>query len=227
MLDFLFVHGSYLGIILFLTLIGCGLPIPEEVPIITAGVLSSSGQLDPRLAFLACLIGAVMGDSVMYAIGHHFGHKLVRIHPRLAQLVHAEEEEKFEYLIKRHGLKVLFVARFLVGVRSPVYLSAGVLRVGYLRFLVMDLLCASVVIGLFFGLSYAYGHHVVQWVRQAELWLTIVVLLAIAIVAGSFYWRGRKRVNRLTELHAMRAARARQRADRKQEEQQEEQKTVA
>jgi len=227
MLDFLFVHGSYLGIVLFLALIGCGLPIPEEVPIITAGVLSSSGQLDPWLAFAACLIGAVMGDSVMYGIGHHFGHKLVKLHPRLAQLVHADEEEKFEYLIKRHGLKVLFVARFLVGVRSPVYLSAGVLRVGYIRFLMMDLMCATVVIGLFFGLSYAYGNHVVQWVRKAELWLTALVLLGVVLVAGYFYWRSRKRVKKLAELHELRAERAHERATRKGRAEVAQEKTVA
>ena len=55
MLDFLGNPGSYLGIILFLMLTGCGLPIPEEVPIVLAGVLSAEGKLMPEWAFAACL----------------------------------------------------------------------------------------------------------------------------------------------------------------------------
>ena len=39
-------QGSYLGIMLFLTLTGLGLPVPEEVPIVAAGVASRAGALD-------------------------------------------------------------------------------------------------------------------------------------------------------------------------------------
>src|SRR5262245_43409166 len=131
MLEFLVQHGSYFGIALFLILTGCGLPIPEEVGILTAGVLSSSADMNPWLAFAACLIGALIGDCIMYGIGHHWGHGLLKNHPWFAHLLSADREEKFEFLIRRHGLKVLFAARFMVGVRGPVYLSAGVLRVGF------------------------------------------------------------------------------------------------
>ncbi len=80
MFDLIGMPGSYLGIILFLVLTGCGLPIPEEVPIVLAGVLSAKGQLVPEWAFAACLIGALLGDSLMYLIGYHFGHNLLREH---------------------------------------------------------------------------------------------------------------------------------------------------
>ena len=49
------------------------------------------------------------------------------------------------------------MARFLVGLRSPFYLTAGILRVKYRWFLFADFLCASVVIGGFFGLAYLFG----------------------------------------------------------------------
>src|SRR5690349_12116149 len=119
MADLFIEHGSYFGIALFLILTGCGLPIPEEVPILAAGVLSSNGKLEPWLAFASCLGGALIGDCVMYSIGHYFGHNLLKDHKWFAKLLSAEREEKFEFLIRRHGLKVLFVARFMVGVRSP------------------------------------------------------------------------------------------------------------
>lgn len=214
MADLFIEHGSYLGIALFLILTGCGMPIPEEVPILAAGVLSSKGMLNPWLAFASCLSGALIGDCVMYSIGHYFGHNLLKDHKWFAKLLSAEREEKFEFLIRRHGLKVLFVARFMVGVRSPVYLSAGVLRVGFWRFILMDLFCASAVVGLFFGLSYLYGETVVNFARGAERWFTLLVIGIVLAVGGYFYNRRRKRLARYMEIQNRRIERAQARARR-------------
>ncbi len=117
MVDLWLEHGSYLGIFLVLVLTGCGLPLPEEVPIIAAGVASSLGKLNPWIALAACLAGALCGDSMLYLIGYQFGRNLVRAHPRLAHLLHAEREAKMEEYINRYGLRVLFGARFLVLIR--------------------------------------------------------------------------------------------------------------
>jgi membrane protein DedA with SNARE-associated domain len=192
MQELLIGPGSYLGIVAFLILTGCGLPIPEEVPIVMVGVLSAQGAMLPSLAFLSCLIGAIVGDCVMYAIGYHFGHNLLKDHPKLARFVHANREARFEQMIDRHGLKVLFAARFMVGVRSPVYLSAGILRVSFRRFLMMDLLCATSVVGLFFGLAYVFGEPVAAIFRQLEIGLTLSVLLLLGGIAAFFFWRHRR-----------------------------------
>ncbi|MCA9246052.1 MAG: DedA family protein [Planctomycetales bacterium] len=192
MFDGLLNPGSYLGIIIFLILTGCGLPVPEEVPIIAAGVLSAHDQLNPWLAFVSCVVGALIGDSVMYAIGYHFGHNLLKEHPWFAHILHAEREEKFEEMIRNHGLKVLLLARFMVGVRSPVYLSVGMLRVSFRRFVLTDLVCATAVIGLFFGLSYVYGEHIAYFLRTFGMTLTVVVVVAGSIAGLVVYLRRRR-----------------------------------
>src|SRR5690242_7179388 len=111
--------SSYLGIAIFLNLTGSGLPVPEEVPIIAAGVASALGKLDPWAAFASCLVGAFLGDCVMYAIGYHFGHNLIKDHPRFASLLHAEHEARVQKKIREHGFKIIFLSRFLVGLRAP------------------------------------------------------------------------------------------------------------
>ena len=157
MSDLLLGNGSYLVILTVLVLTGIGLPVPEEVPVVVAGILSSHGHLAPWLAFCTCLLGALVGDCAMYAIGRQFGHRVLREHRLWARLVKPHREAQMERMIQRHGLKVLLLARFLVVLRSPVFLSAGILRLPLRRFLLIDVFCASAVIGLFFGLSYAYG----------------------------------------------------------------------
>lgn len=188
MSEYLLAHGSYLLIVVVLVLTGSGLPIPEEVPIIAAGVLSSTGQMHPGLAFAACLVGAILGDCVMYAIGRHFGRSVVREHPLWAHFVKPDREARIEQMLQAHGLKVFFLARFLVGLRSPVYLAAGVLRVPFRRFFLMDLLCATSVIGTFFGLSYTFGETITGWIRRAEILLTVVVV-AVLIGVSLYFWR--------------------------------------
>jgi len=190
--DFPLDHVSYLGIILVLVLSGSGLPVPEEVPVVAAGIASSVGTLNPWLAFVSCLVGALAGDAVLYAIGYHFGHSLVIRHPRFAHLLKADREARIEQMIRKHEMKVFFLSRFMVGVRAPVFLAAGVLRIPFYRFFLIDLVCATAVVGVFFGLSYAYGDRLTNLIRQSEIWLTVAVAIAACIAGGVFLWLRRK-----------------------------------
>ena len=193
MFDLPLDHISYLGIIVILVLTGTGLPVPEEVPIVAAGIASSVGTLNPWWAFVSCLIGALGGDAVLYAIGYHFGHSLLTRHPRFARLLHAEREARIEQMIRRHEVKVFFLSRFVVGVRAPVYLAAGVLRIPFYRFLLIDAFCATTVVGLFFGLSYAYGDRLTSFIRQSEIWLTVTVAIVLCAAVCFYYWKRRRR----------------------------------
>jgi membrane protein DedA with SNARE-associated domain len=151
----------------------------------------------------------------MYAIGYHWGHGLLKEHPRFAKFLHADREAKFEQMLNRHGLKVLFLARFMVGVRSPVYLSAGILRISFRRFLLLDLFAATVVVGVFFGLTYVFGEAIAAWIRDAEWWLTGAVLAIVAVVGLLFYMRRRKRMARLVAVQLRRSERAEARENRR------------
>jgi membrane protein DedA with SNARE-associated domain len=192
MVEWLLGNISYLGIVLILILTGCGLPVPEEVIIVAAGVASSSGSLEPGWAFAACLLGALIGDCVMYAIGYHFGHGLAKRHPRFAHLLHVDREAEIEDMMRRHGFKVFFISRFMVGVRSPIYLTAGILRISFQRFFLTDLFCATSVVGTFFWLSHWHGERLLKWIMRLDMAVTATVVAAIAIV-GIYFWRRRRR----------------------------------
>jgi membrane protein DedA with SNARE-associated domain len=81
----------------------------------------------------------------------------------------------------------LFFARFLVGVRSPVYLTAGILKFPFRRFIITDFFCALFVILLFVGLSYYWGQDLVNYIRKVEHGLTVVLLVA-AVPIAIFLW---------------------------------------
>jgi len=186
-MDLLLTKGSYLGIILFLVLTGCGLPVPEEVPIIFAGVMSANGTLNTWLALGACIIGAVLGDSMMYWFGHHFGRSGLAKNRFMVKIITPEREAQVETMIHRHGLKVFLTIRFLAGVRAPIYVTCGIMKVPYRKFLVADAISASVVVSVVFGLSYFIGDRVAVWVHDVEYALTAVAVV-VAIGVGIFFW---------------------------------------
>lgn len=201
-LELLVQKASYLGLIAFLALCGLGLPIPEEAPLVLAGVMSSNGTLEhPTWAFGACLLGALLGDSLMYCIGRKLGHGYLMKHPRFARFIDPEREEKFEQLITRHGFKLVLLTRFLIGVRGPVYFAAGAARVAYWRFLLWDFIAATIVVSIVFGLGYRYGQSIEELIRKAENVLTIVVVgvLAIAVVVGFLHRRLKAVLDDMTE----------------------------
>jgi membrane protein DedA with SNARE-associated domain len=200
MLDWI-EQTSYLGIILFLTLTGIGLPVPEEVPIVAAGVASKAGALKWYYALPACMIGALLGDSLMYAIGRFFGARILKEHPWWSGFLTPEREKTIEDLLKKHGIKAFFVARFLVGLRSPFYLTAGILRVKYRWFLLADFVCATVVIGGFFGLAYLFGDRITGLIQSVEKGFTVVVILAAlgALAVVAFFSFRKRRIRMLDQ----------------------------
>ncbi len=198
---------SYLGIVVFLILTGCGLPLPEELAYVAAGIATAFGTLNLFLAFAACLVGALLGDLVMYGTGRLFGRGLLRRRGWLARWLNEKTEARAEEMIRRHGLKVFLLGRFLVGVRAPMYVAAGVLRMRLARFLLVDAICASIVIALVFGLSWLLGWYlqgiysseqelrrdITRWVHESQVAVTFIALAAaVAVGVYCFWvWRGR------------------------------------
>jgi membrane protein DedA with SNARE-associated domain len=184
--------GSYLAITVFLILTGSGLPLPEELFIIAAGWLAAKGTLDPWLALGCCVFGAIVGDVIMYWIGYHFGRGVLRDRRWWARFITPQREARIETLFHKHGLKVFFVVRFLVFLRSPLYLTAGILQVSFRKFVLIDLVCATAVVGTFFGLTYFLGKNYAELFKTFEVWLTVAAVIAAAGVAF-FLWRRHRR----------------------------------
>ena len=107
--------------------------------------------------------------------------------------MHEEREVKMEQVIKKHGFKVFFIARFLVGVRVPLYLAAGVVRMSWLRFLLINIFCATTVVSITFWLGYRYGNSVVETIRESQNSLTVIILLVVAIGVTIYLLRRKRR----------------------------------
>ena len=115
---------TYLGIFAVLLLGSLGVPIPEEMPIIAAAVLSHEGIVRWWLALPVCLLGVLSGDVALYWVGRHWGEQV--LHWRLVRLVLSPERQQWlKAAYRRHALKTVVTARHVMGLRAAAFLTAG------------------------------------------------------------------------------------------------------
>jgi membrane protein DedA with SNARE-associated domain len=187
---------TYLGIFTVLLLGSLGVPIPEELPIIGAAVLSHEGVIRWWLALPVCLLGVLSGDMVLYWVGRHWGEQVLNL--RLVRLVLSRSREQWlNAAYRRHALKTVVTARHIMGLRAAAFLTAGSARVPFWKFVVADAGAALFGVPLMFGLAYFFTDQVqaiMADVHRAERWLALAGLLALAAMLGIGVWRWHRRV---------------------------------
>lgn len=146
---------TYLAIFGVLLLCGMGLPLPEEVPVLTAGVLASTGHLRPWWALGTCLFGILAGDSFIYYLGWRWGPRVLE-HRQARRLLTAERQQKIMEYFQRYGARIIFIARFLPGIRAPLFLTVGMMRVPFWLFFAMNGSAALLGVPLCFWVGYYF-----------------------------------------------------------------------
>jgi len=182
---------TYLGIFLVLLTAGLGAPVPEELPILAAGVLAHEGVVRWWLALPVCFVGVLSGDMILYWVGHHWGERVLewRI---VRRVLSREREEWLMAAYRRHGVKIVFTARHIMGVRAAAFLTAGIARVPLWKFLAVDGAAALVGVPFGFGLGFLFTdqlERVMTDVHRVERWLALAALVGLAAWLTVLAWR--------------------------------------
>jgi membrane protein DedA with SNARE-associated domain len=180
----LYSQGSVPYLLAFLMLVACGigLPIPEDIILFTMGLLAYYGLVDVKTSIFVCLLGVLIGDSIIYFIGRKFGVKLAR-KGIFAKLLHPERMDRVKKMFHRWGNKVILAARFMPGLRAPTYFSAGTLHLPFRVFIFYDGLAALVSVPLLVGVVYYFGDHVDHVIKVARRVQGGIALLIGTLIA--------------------------------------------
>jgi membrane protein DedA with SNARE-associated domain len=187
---------GYVGFFLVLVLGGLGLPVPEEVPVILAAVLSRKGTLWWPLAFASCLLGVLAGDFLVYFLGYFYGEKVLKL-PLTRKFLTKPREAQIKGYFHRHGIKILIVGRFAVGFRTAAYLTAGILKLPALRLFLTDLFAATLSTTLMFGLGYLFAQQIERAtaeIHRWQHWITFAAALGLSCWLLYRFYRGRQRI---------------------------------
>jgi membrane protein DedA with SNARE-associated domain len=194
---------------------GLGLPLPEDVALITGGYLAGKGPPigvgSLPLMILVGLAGILIGDSIIFKAGATYGEALLQT--RIGRHIPGEKIERIIGLFERHGPKFIMMARFLPGVRAVTYFVAGSTGVPYWKFLLYDGIaaCASAPGWVLLG-HWAGKHRMLRkaWQYAKEVQIGVIgVILAIIILWVAFTLiRRRMRRNQAPNLSALPGGRA-------------------
>ncbi|UWZ53405.1 DedA family protein [Dactylosporangium aurantiacum] len=157
-----------------------GIPVPGEITLVTASLLSVTTKIDPWFVAISASVGAIVGDSIGYLIGRRGGrHLLERVGRRFPKHFGPAHLAKAERAFQRWGVWAVFFGRFIALLRILAGPLAGALRVPYGKFLAANALG---------GLTWAFGtvFAIYSVGRAAEKWLKDFswIALAVAVVAG-------------------------------------------
>lgn len=161
-----------------------GVPLPGEIMLVGAALLSSRHDLavDPIGVGAAAVVGAVIGDSIGYAIGRRFGMPLFdslgRRFPRHFGPGHVAFAER---LFARWGTWAVFFGRFIALLRILAGPLAGALKMRYPHFLAANISGAICWAGGTTALVYYAGVAAEHWLARFS-WVALVVAVVLGVI---------------------------------------------
>lgn len=158
-----------------------------EGPVVTviAGWLARLGLMDLRAVLICVILADVAGDALFYALGRYGRHRvpqrwLNRIgltRPRLAGLVRA---------FRAQGTRLLVIGKLTHSAGAAVLTAAGIARMNFGKFLLVNLLASIPKSLLFAGLGWSFGtawQRLEDWIFHGALALTALAFLALSLWA--------------------------------------------
>ena len=156
-----------------------GFIVPGESIVVLSGFLAAQGHLEIWDCFLWVAIGAVLGDSVGYAIGKAVGRGYFEKHKRLFLLKEKHIKRADEYFQRRGG-KAVFFGRFVGILRAIVPFAAGMSKMPYRRFVIYNVTGGIIWTVCFIILGYFFGHSwqlIEKWSGRAGLFVFFIILV--------------------------------------------------
>jgi membrane protein DedA with SNARE-associated domain len=191
----------YALVALVIGLESMGIPLPGEVILVSAALLSSRQDLDisPVWVAVAASAGAITGDTIGYLAGRRWGERMFdvlgRRFPRHAspdRLAYAE------HIFTRYGVWAVFSGRFVALLRIFAGPVAGALRMPYPRFLAANALGGIVWAWGTTAAIYTLGSRAEDWLKESS-WVGLALAVGAFIAVSTVF---RRRLERSVARYA-------------------------
>jgi membrane protein DedA with SNARE-associated domain len=176
----------YLAVLFVVGIESLGIPLPGEVVLVSATLMATRPELTISAIWVAtaALVGAVVGDSIGFAIGRRYGIGLLqaagRRFPKHFGPAHlALAERAFE----RWGVVTVIVGRFIAILRILAGPLAGALKMPYRKFMPANLVGGVLWTVGTTAAVYALGIAAETWLKRFS-WAGLAVAIVVGLVVG-------------------------------------------
>ncbi len=183
--QFIQEYGNFIYPILFI-IIFCEtglvfLPfLPGDSLIFAAGTFAAIGKMNFWLLIIIIIMSAILGDTVNYEIGKHFGKKI--LNNKKFKLIKDENLKKAEDLVKQYGGTAVLLARFMPIIRTIVPFVVGMGELHYPKFIKYNAIGGIVWVSLFLTMGYLFGNIEAVQEHFTLIIIAIVILSLLPIL---------------------------------------------
>ena len=183
--QFIQEYGNFIYPILFI-IIFCetGLVFLQFLPgdslIFAAGTFAAIGKMNFWLLIIIIIMSAILGDTVNYEIGKHFGKKI--LNNKKFKLIKDENLKKAEDLVKQYGGTAVLLARFMPIIRTIVPFVVGMGELHYPKFIKYNAIGGIVWVSLFLTMGYLFGNIEAVQEHFTLIIIAIVILSLLPIL---------------------------------------------
>lgn len=183
-------------VIVFVLLLACGFgfPMPEDIILIVAGIMSYYGAADVRWMILVCFAGVMIGDGAVFTIGAKYGRRVRKFY-LVKKILPPARMKMVRKKLHQQGNKVIFSARFMPGLRTPIFFSAGTLHLPAKVFLFYDGLAALISVPTIVYAIYYFGNHVdrvIRIIKRMQFGVIMTIVLIAAFLFIKSWWSHKK-----------------------------------
>ncbi|AKP68399.1 DedA family protein [Companilactobacillus ginsenosidimutans] len=169
--------------------------LPGDSLIFAAMALAANPSygLSPWILFFVFLVAAVLGDSLNYEIGEHFG-EFATQNKYLSKLINKEHLDEAHAFFQKHGGKTIAIGRFIPLIRTFVPFVAGSGTMHYGRFLKFNLLGGFLWVLLCSLAGFLFGNIPAVQEHFSMIIIGIVIVSLIPILVTALRNRKKKSV---------------------------------
>jgi membrane protein DedA with SNARE-associated domain len=187
----------YVAIFTILLLCGLGVPVPEDITLIAGGILAYYGVCDVWVMIGVGLLGVLLGDSLVFWLGHKFGRRLLKKWP-FRMFIDESKIQNIRGKLHHHGGKLLFTARFMPGLRSTVFFASGLLHFPYRKLIVYDGAAALISVPAIVYSVYYFGdflEHVIRLIKRVEGGIAGLIVALVLFFVVKYWLKHKKKVS--------------------------------
>jgi len=162
-------------------------PIPGDTILIFGAYLVGRGNLSFTMALVTTLLGSVMGFMTLYAVGFKYGRGVM--YSKQQTWFSPKSLRRVERLFTKWGYGVVFINRFLAGLRSVVGLFSGIGKLKVWKVILLSFFSSLLWNGTLIWLGSSIGENWEQITVYLKRYNTVVTILLVIIVAGFLFHR--------------------------------------
>lgn len=153
--------------------------LPGDSLLFAVGALTGGGLLNLYIVLPVLIAAAIIGDSVNYAVGRHFGKRAFS--KENARLFNPSSIAKTQRFYEKHGGKTIILARFLPIIRTFAPFVAGIGHMEYRLFFAYNVAGAVLWVVSLTLLGHFFGS--IPFIKENFEYAIIVIILVSVLPA--------------------------------------------